>query len=113
MESKAVLKFLRVAPRKARLVADEVRGKNVGVALNLLQHSINKRVSSDVYKLIASAVANIQNNNSDVSVNVDELRVKEIQVGSGPILKRFRPRSQGRAFSIYKRMCHISVTVSN
>ena len=113
MESKAFLKYLRVTPRKARLVADAVRGKMVGDALNLLQFSISKKVSDDVAKLVKSAVANMQSKNTDIVINVDELRIKDIFVDKGPMLKRFRPRAQGRAYSIHKHMCHISVTVSN
>jgi large subunit ribosomal protein L22 len=107
------VKYIRTAPRKARLVADEVRGKMVGDALSLLQFSINKGIADNIAKLIKSAVANMQSKNPDITVDADELRVTKICVDEGPVLKRFRARAQGRAGKILKRMCHISVTVSN
>ncbi|MFP4012968.1 MAG: 50S ribosomal protein L22 [Chitinispirillaceae bacterium] len=113
MESKAKLKNLRSAPRKARLVADAVRGRNVNDALNMLEFGIKKNVAGDVAKLIKSAVANLQNKHADAAIEVDGLRVREIRVDEGPVMKRFRPRAQGRASQILKRMCHITVTVSN
>ena len=113
MEAKATSKYVRSTARKARLVADAVRGMNVGQALSLLEFSIKKKVSEDVAKVVKSAVANLQSNNSSVNVNADELKITEIFVNQGPMMKRFRPRSQGRAYSILKRLCHITVTVSN
>jgi large subunit ribosomal protein L22 len=113
VESTAKLKFLRVSPRKARLVADEVRGKPVGDALSMLQFTIQKHVANDVSKLIKSAVANIQSKQREAAVDAEGLLVKEILVEDGPRMKRFRPRAHGRAGKIIKRMCHISVTVSN
>jgi large subunit ribosomal protein L22 len=113
VEGKATVKYLRSTARKARLVADEVRGKMVGDALSLLEFSITRSVAQDVSKIIKSAVANIQSKNADVAIDADELRIKEICVNEGPTMKRFRPRAQGRAYQILKRMCHISVTVSN
>lgn len=111
-ESKAKLRGLRVAPRKARLVADAVRGKNVNEALNLLKFGIKKDVAEDIAKLINSAVANLSNNN-DANVEVDDLRVKEIRVDEGAIMKRFSPRGKGNAHQIHKCTCHISVTLAN
>ncbi|MCL2218996.1 MAG: 50S ribosomal protein L22 [Chitinispirillia bacterium] len=113
MESKAILRNLRTTPRKARLVADAVRGKNVSEALNLLRFGIKKDVAEDVAKLISSAAANLSNNNADANVEADSLRVKEIRVDEGPVMKRFRPRAKGSASPVLKRMCHISVTLSN
>ena len=113
MESKAVLKNLKSTPRKARLVADAVRGRNVSEALSLLEFGIKKDVAVDVAKLIKSAVANISNKESDANVEVDGLRVKEIRVDEGVVMKRFRPRAKGSASPVVKRMCHITVTVSN
>ncbi len=113
MEARAVAKYIRVTPRKARLVADAVRGKMVGDALNSLQFSINKQVSQDIAKVIKSAVANMQSKHADAAVDAEELQVKEIRVDDGPTLKRFRARSQGRVGRILKRSCHVSVTVSN
>lgn len=113
MESKAKLSNLRSAPRKARLVADVVRGMMVGEALGLLEFNINKRVATDIAKVLKSAVANMQSKNTETDVNLDELRVAEIRVDEGPVMKRFRARAQGRASQIIKRMCHITVTVAN
>jgi large subunit ribosomal protein L22 len=113
MESKVTLKYLRSTPRKARLVADEVRGKLVSSALNMLEFSIQKAVAKDFAKLIKSAVANIQNGKNDANIEIDSLVVKQVLVDHGPTLKRIRPRAQGRVGRILKRMCHITVTVSN
>lgn len=113
MESKATAKYLRTTARKARLVADEVRGKMVGDALSLLESSIQKEVSKDFSKLIKSAVANMQSKNPDVTVDADALNIKEICVNEGPVFRRFRAKAQGRVGPILKRMCHISVVVSN
>lgn len=113
MESKAKLSNLRSTPRKARLVADVVRGMMVGEALGLLEFNINKKVATDIAKVLKSAVANMQSKNTETDVNLDELRVAEIRVDEGPVMKRFRARAQGRASQIIKRMCHITVTVAN
>ncbi|MCL2690174.1 MAG: 50S ribosomal protein L22 [Chitinispirillia bacterium] len=113
MESKAVIRNLKSTPRKARLVADAVRGRNVNEALNLLQFGIKKDVAVDVAKLIKSAAANISNKDSDANVELDDLRIKEIRVDEGVVMKRFRPRAKGSASPVVKRMCHITVTVSN
>jgi len=112
VKAKAVAKYIRSSAQKARLVADEVRGKKVGEALGLLQFSVQKMVSRDVAKVIKSAVANLEDVNSDLNVDSDNLVIETICVDEGPVLKRFTPMSQGRAGRIIKRMCHISVTVS-
>ena len=113
MESKAILRNLRTTPRKARLVADAVRGKNVSEALNLLRFGIQKDVAEDIAKLISSAVANMVNSDAGANIEADELRVKEIRVDEGRMAKRFRPRAKGSASPVLKRSCHISVTLSN
>lgn len=113
IKAKAVAKYIRTSAQKTRLVADEVRGKKVGDALNLLQFSIQKHVAVDVAKVIKSAVANLENNNSDINVDADNLYVESIMIDEGPTLKRFQAKAQGRAGRILKRMCHITVTVSN
>ena len=112
MEAKATVRYVHTTARKARLVADEVRGKMVSDALTLLQFGIKKDVASDVAKLIRSAVANLQSKNEEATVDVESLRVKEICVDEGPTLKRFRARAQGRFGRILKHMCHMTVTVS-
>jgi large subunit ribosomal protein L22 len=113
VEAKATAKYLRTTSRKARLVADEIRGKMVGEALSLLEFSIKKNVAQDFIKIVKSAVANMQSSNTDVNIDADELRIKSVFVNEGPVLKRFQARAQGRAGRILKKMCHISVIVSN
>ena len=113
MESTARVRYLRTAPRKARLVVDAVRGKMVSEALGLLELSVKKGVAGSVAKILKSAVANMQSKHAEAAIDVDELRIKEIKVEEGPVLKRFRPCAHGRAARILKHMCHISVTVVN
>jgi large subunit ribosomal protein L22 len=113
VESTAKIKFLRKAPRKARLVVDAVRGMKVSGALSLLELSMTQGAAEDVAKLLKSAVANMQSKHTDAAIDVDDLRIKEIKVEEGPVLKRFRPAAHGRAMRILKHMCHISVTIEN
>lgn len=113
MEACAKVKYLRSTARKARLVADGVRGRMVGDALTRLEQGSDRKVAEDIAKLLKSAVANMQSKNVDANIDVDTLRISEIRVDEGPTMKRFRPRAQGRAYPILKHMCHISVTVSN
>ncbi|MBO9668682.1 MAG: 50S ribosomal protein L22, partial [Bdellovibrio sp.] len=94
MEVKASLKYARVGAQKARLVADLVRGKDVNEAVKTLTF-LNKKTAGMVKKLIESAVANAEYKKV---MDVDNLVVKAIWVDQGPVLKRFRPRAQGRAF---------------
>ena len=105
MEIKTSLRFLRLAPRKARLVADVIRGKDVNSALGLLKF-INKAASGHIAKLIRSAVANAETKGT---VDVDNLYIKFITVSAGPTMKRFRSAPMGRALRIRKRMCHIDL----
>jgi large subunit ribosomal protein L22 len=105
MEARAVAKYIRVSPQKARLVVDLVRGKNIEEARRILQFT-RKYAAGVVSKLLKSAVANAkQNPNIDESI----LYVKGIFVDQGPSLKRWRARAQGRAASIKKRMSHITI----
>jgi len=105
METKAIAKYIRVSPQKARLVVDLVRGEKVEDARRILQFT-RKYAAGIVSKVLQSAVANAkQNPNIDESI----LYVKEIFVDQGPTLKRWRARAQGRAASIKKRMSHITV----
>ena len=104
---RASAKYVRVAPRKARLVADQVRGLEIEQARALLAFS-PRGAARDIQKLIESAAANAENNHDLVG---DEMRVSEIRVDEGPTLKRFRPRALGRATPIHKRTCHISVAL--
>lgn len=108
MEANAIAKYVRIAPRKVRLVADLVRGKSIGEAIAIL--NLTPKASSVVIeKVVKSAVANAEHNNK---MNADELYISEIRVDEGPTLKRFRPRAQGRASRINKRTSHIIVKVS-
>lgn len=107
MESKASLKFARVGAQKARLVADLVRGKDVSEALKSLTY-LNKKSALMIKKLIESAVANADYKKT---MDLDKLVVKTIFVDKGPVLKRFRPRAQGRAYGVRKQTSHINVVL--
>lgn len=111
MEARAIAKYIRMSPRKVRRVADLVRGKNVGDAINIL-HFIQKSASRPLEKVIRSAVSNMLNIESSSKVDPDELFIKEIRVDEGVTLKRFRAASMGRAVRIRKRTSHISVIVA-
>jgi large subunit ribosomal protein L22 len=102
---KATLRFLRVSPRKTRLVADLVRGKSVDEAIYTL--TMTRRAASEpLRKLVESARANAED--LDDTVDLDGLYVKTIYVNEGPTLKRFRPRAMGRATRINKRTSHVT-----
>ena len=109
MQTQAVLRFVRLSPQKARLVADQVRGQKVEQALNLLKFS-NKRAADIIRKVLESAIANAENNDG---ADVDELKVKEIFVDQGPVMKRIQPRATGRADRILKRTSHITIRVAD
>ena len=107
MEAKAVAKYVRVAPRKVRVVMDLIRGKNVAEAFAILKFT--PKVGADVIeKVLKSAVANAGNN---FDMNVDKLYVSSAFVDQGPTLKRIHPRSRGQAFRILKRTSHVTVVV--
>ncbi len=111
MEAMAVARYIRISPRKARAVADLVRGKTVADALSILALTPRK-ASPLLKKTILSARANAQVMNDEGADLQDEnIVVKEILIDEGPTLKRIRPRAQGRAFRINKRTSHIKVTV--
>jgi large subunit ribosomal protein L22 len=105
---RASSRYVRVAPRKARLVADQVRGLHIDRARALLQFS-PRSAAEGISKLIESAASNAENNHDLVA---DEMRIAEITVDEGPTLKRFRPRALGRATPIHKRTSHIAVALS-
>jgi large subunit ribosomal protein L22 len=113
VEARATVKYLRTTPRKARLVADAVRGRKVADALVKLEHGMRREVARDIAKLLKSAVANVQSKNLDANVDVDELRIKQIRVDEGPARGWYRARAQGRYGRILKRTCHVTVTVCN
>lgn len=107
-EVAAKLRGARLSAQKARLVADQVRGKPVAEALNILTFS-PKKAAVIVQKVLKSAIANAEENNG---MDIDELRVSTICVDEGMTLKRIRPRAKGRADRIMKRTCHITVKVA-
>lgn len=112
MESKAILRFARVSARKARLVADLVRGRDVDEALEVLAFT-PKKSAPLILKLIESAVANAEFSAKTLnrSLDIDGLYVKSIFVDQGSTLRRFRPRAQGRATPIRKQTAHITVVL--
>jgi len=109
MESRAVAKYIMISPRKVRLLMDEVRGKKVEDAINMLSFAPQKG-GRILKKLINSAVANAQQN---AGVDVDKLFIHRIFADQGPTLKRFIPRAQGRATRILKRTCHLTVVLND
>jgi large subunit ribosomal protein L22 len=107
-EAKAVLKFSRIAPRKARNVVDLIRGKRAGEALSALKFT-SRGAARVVEKVLRSAIANAENREIG---DVDDLVVTRAYVDQGPTLKRIQPAPQGRAHAIHKRMSHITVVVT-
>ncbi|MCD6255087.1 MAG: 50S ribosomal protein L22 [Deltaproteobacteria bacterium] len=107
MEVKAVAKYVRISPRKVRLVIDLVRGKRVDESLNILQFT-PKRAAHIVRKLIKSAIANAE---QKPDVDIDNLYIKYIYADEGPTLKRYRARALGRAVRIRRRTSHITVVL--
>ena len=107
MEAKAVAKYVRIAPRKVRVVMDLIRGKSVADAFAILKFT-PKVGAEAIEKVLKSAVANAENN---FDMNVDNLYVSTCFVDQGPTMKRIHPRSRGQAFKILKRSSHITVAV--
>lgn len=107
MEAVAHLKYVRISPRKVKIVLDLIRGKDTEVAMAILENT-NKIASESLIKLLKSAVANAEHN---FNMDASNLYVSECFVCPGPILKRIRPRAQGRAFHIYKRTSHVTLKV--
>ncbi len=107
MEVKANLKFVRVAPRKVRLVADLIRGRGSEEALNILTFT-KKAAAKILIKLLKSAIANATQRKT---IDVDRLFVKKITVDQGPMMKRYQPRALGRATMIRKRTSHIQIVL--
>ncbi len=105
---RASSRYVRVAPRKARLIADQVRGLHIEQARALLEFS-PRGAAEDIRKLIESAASNAENNHDLIA---DEMLISEITVDEGPTLRRFRPRAMGRASRINKRTCHIAVALT-
>lgn len=107
MEARAILRFIRVSPRRVRLVVDQIRGKEVEKALDILKFT-PKRSAAIVAKVLKSAIANAENTQS---VDVDRLYVKRALVDEGGMWKRFMPRAMGRATRIRKRLSHITLVI--
>jgi large subunit ribosomal protein L22 len=110
MEVTARLKYLQASPQKVRLVADQVRGKQVEEAAKILRFS-RKHAAKPLEKLLRSAIANAENR--DENMDLDRLYVKEIWVDGGPTLRRIRPQPMGRAFRILKRQSHITIKLDS
>ena len=109
MEVSARLKGAKISAQKAWLVADQIRGKQVGDALNVLNFS-TKKGAHLVRKLLESAIASAEHNEG---ADIDELSVSRIFVDEGMVMKRIRPRAKGRADRILKRSCHITLAVAD
>ena len=109
MEVSAKLRTARLSAQKARLVADQIRGKGVEEALELLTFS-PKKGAAIIKKVLNSAIANAEHNEG---VDIDELKVSSICVDEGMTMKRIMPRAKGRADRILKRSCHITVKVAD
>ena len=107
MEAKAVLKYTRISPRKVEIVLDLIRNKPVDLAMAILKHT-PKAACEDLEKLLKSAIANAENN---FNMDRNNHYVSECYVCPGPMLKRIRPRAQGRAYRILKRTSHVTLVV--
>jgi small subunit ribosomal protein S3 len=108
MEISAKLKNAPLSAQKARLVGDQIRGLPVEKALNLLKFS-SKKAATIIKKILESAIANAENNES---ADIDELKVSTVYVNEGATMKRFKARAKGRANHILKRTCHITIKVA-
>lgn len=109
METRAILRGVRLSDQKGRLVADQIRGLPVDKALNILTFS-PKKGAEIIKKVLESAIANAEHNDG---ADIDELKVKTIYVEKGMVLKRFTARAKGRGNRIVKPTCHIFLTVGN
>ena len=108
MEARAQLRYARIAPRKVQIVCDLIRGKDTKTAMAILMQT-PKAASEIMIKLLKSACANAENNHN---MDPEKLYVSEVYATPGPIIKRMRPRAQGRGFRINKRTSHITLAVS-
>ncbi len=108
MEASAVAKYVRVSPRKVRLIMDQIRGKRVEEAQKMLTFAPQKG-SRIILKLLNSAVANAQQNSD---ADVDNMYIKRVYADEGPVLKRFMPRAHGRATRILKRTSHLTIILN-
>ena len=111
MEALATSKHIRISARKARIVADLIRGKSVYEALGILALT-PKKASPILQKIMLSAAANVKfKNDGETAMDNSSIVVKEIRIDEGPTMKRIRPRAQGRAFRILKRTSHVKIVV--
>jgi large subunit ribosomal protein L22 len=110
MKAKATARFVRIAPRKARLIADMIRGMRAGQAQGVLTHSA-KRAAQPMEKLLRSALANLMNQEEARGVDINEAIITEVRVDDAPTLRRWRPRAMGRATRIRKRTSHMTLVV--
>jgi len=108
VEAKAIARYVRLTPRKARLVADLVRGKSALEALEILTYT-NKKAAVSIKKTLDSAIKNASNNHN---MDEEKLFVSAIMIDEGPVLKRLKPRAMGRADIMHKKTSHITVVVS-
>ena len=107
MEAKAYLKYVRISPRKVKIVLDLIRGKDAGTAMGILKNT-PRAASELLIKLLASAVANAENN---FHMDSSKLYVAECYANEGPTLKRIMPRAKGSADRIFKRTSHVTIVV--
>ena len=103
--AKAVSKYIRISSNKVRRVLDQIRGRSYLEALMLLQF-MPYRACGPIWQVLNSAAANAENNNG---LNKEDLRIKAVFADQGPVLRRFRPRAQGRGYQIRKPTCHITI----
>lgn len=108
MEAKAVARYIRISPRKVRIVIDLIRGKSVQHALAILKHT-PKAASAPIEKVLRSAMANATHN---YDMDEDKLYISRAYVDQAPTMKRYHPRQRGQAFPILKRSSHITVVVA-
>ncbi len=108
IQVRAKARYVRSAPRKARLVMDHIRGKRVDDARAILRHT-PRAAATDISKLLESAIANAENN---FELDPDDLKIDRAFVDEGPTIKRFRPRALGRATPIHKRTSHMTITLT-
>ncbi|MBC8279052.1 MAG: 50S ribosomal protein L22 [FCB group bacterium] len=112
MESIAKLRYLRISPRKVRLVADQIRGRKLEEALTILEYSL-KGAAKPIEKTLKSAAANMLSSEKAQKINTDTIWIKAITVDEGPTAKRWRPRAMGRATRILKRTSHLRVVLAS
>ena len=109
MQTEATLRYARISPQKCRLVADMIRGQDVGRALTTLSYT-PKKAARIVRKVLESAIANAENN---FGADIDELKISKIFVNDAPTFRRYRARARGRGAKILKRHSHITVRVAD